>query len=519
MNIVGLPNKNLAILGLSNSSVAFNLSTRELVCETLKRQEAQLSDLGALVVNTGKFKKRSPHNRFIVEDDATKDINWGKENQPISANSYNKVYSAVIEYLKDKKLYVKDAYACSDSQYRLNLRMITETPSSALFLNNMFLRYSSEELDNITPDWTILCVPNFKIHQAIKGTYRENFVIINFSKQQILIGGTSYSGEIKKSIFSVLNLILPLNQEVLPLHCAANVGVNGDTALYFGLFGAHRTTLSINENRKLIGDDEHGWSDNGVFNFEGGCYPKGLSLRREIKSEVYNPIQFGTILENITFHPKTNKPNFEAASLARNARISFPLDHIENTQPQLQGKHPKNIFFFTSDAHGVLPVVSKLTPEQAMYYFISGYSSSYTRNDNGEQMPKTKFSACFGAPFLPLHPTKYAEMLKTKIIKHQTNVWLINTGWTGGAYGKGQAIPLKQVRAIISAILNGDLDKVTFTQQPTFGLRIPTSCGTVPISLLDPKKAWKDEAAYEKQAKKLTQAFQQNFQQYADIVS
>lgn len=508
----------LESLGVKQVKAAFwNLSPEELIAKTIQLGQGTLADNGALAIETGEFTGRSPEDRFIVKDDiTTNQVNWNAINQPFPAERYDVLYPKVLRYLEDKEVYVRDAYACADKTYRLSIRVVTEHPWSNLFAYNMFLRPTEAELSNFDPEWSIICVPNFRANPIEDGTRRHNFSIINFGKKQILIGGSGYTGEIKKGIFSVLNFLLPVQHHVLPMHCSANVGEAEDTAIFFGLSGTGKTTLSADPNRFLIGDDEHGWSQEGVFNFEGGCYAKVIDLTEEKEPEIYRAIREGAILENVKFYPGTNTPDYSSSEITENTRVSYPIDFIPNAlQPSL-GDHPKNIFFLTCDAFGVLPPISKLTTAQAMYHFISGYTAKVAGTETGITEPQVTFSACFGAPFMPLHPTQYAEMLGEQMRRHKVNVWLVNTGWTGGPYGTGNRIRLNYTRAMITAALNGSLLKFPFQTHEVFSLEMPTFCPNVPTELLNPRQTWEDKAAYDEKAHKLAAAFHKNFAKYAD---
>jgi phosphoenolpyruvate carboxykinase (ATP) len=515
------PNTHLADLGIEKFKTAYwNLSPKELVAHTVQNRQGLLSNSGALMIYTGKFTGRSPKDRFIVKDNITRNtVDWNKTNMPILPMYYEQLRTKLIHYLEDKEIYIRDAYACADEKYRLPLRLVAEYSWSAMFANNMFLRPTTNEILNANPEWTILCAPGFKANPEIDGTRQSNFAMINFSRKEILIGGTGYTGEIKKGIFSVLNYILPLEHKVLSMHCSANIGESGDVAVFFGLSGTGKTTLSADPNRKLIGDDEHGWSRDGVFNFEGGCYAKTINLSEEGEPDIFNAIRSGAILENVKFFEGTNKPNYEDASITQNTRVSYPINHIDNIQPDSKGGIPENIFFLTCDAFGVLPPVSKLTPNQAMYHFISGYTAKVAGTEAGVVDPEMAFSACFGAPFLPLHPTHYAEMLKEKITEFGTNVWLINTGWSGGGFGIGNRIKLSDTRAMISAALNGDLENVSFEQDNVFGLSIPMTCRNVPNEILNPRNTWNDKAQYDEKANFLANAFNKNFEKFENEAS
>lgn len=509
---------NLAsTLGIyTHGKVHWNLTPEKLVEHSLCQNHGVLADSGALVIKTGKFTGRSPQDRFIVKDAVTEHaVDWGKINLPYAESNFDRLYSKMLDYVCDKDLYVRDVAAGAHEDYRLNIRVITEYPWSNQFAHNMFLRLNQEELANFSPEWSILCAPGFQADPRVDGTRQGNFAIINFTKKQIIIGGTGYTGEIKKGIFSVLNFVLPHKKDVLSMHCSANVGKDGDTAVFFGLSGTGKTTLSADANRNLIGDDEHGWADDGVFNFEGGCYAKCIDLTPEKEPEIYAAIKHGAILENINFLPGTHTPDFASTEITQNTRVSYPIHHIENVMKPSKGGNPKNIFFLTCDSFGVLPPISKLTPGQAMYHFISGYTAKVAGTEAGIEEPTTTFSACFGAPFLPLHPVKYADMLGEKMKKHDVNVWLVNTGWTGGSYGVGNRMKLNLTRAMVNAALSGELAHVDFENHEIFGLAMPTTCPNVPAELLNPKNTWSDQEEYDGRANELAQAFIDNFEQFA----
>lgn len=519
-NITGIKNPNASIekLGIHNTTHQYwNLTPEELIEHSIKKGMGTLANSGALSINTGKFTGRSPEDRFIVKDDITSEkVDWGNINKPFDATKFDLLYNKITAHLDNKEVYVKDGYACADDNYRLNVRLVAEYPWSSQFLHNMFLRPSKDELLKASPDWTIICAPSFMANPEEDGTRQENFAILNFTKQKIIIGGTGYTGEIKKGIFSVLNFELPVNRNVLSMHCSSNVGKLGDTAVFFGLSGTGKTTLSADPNRPLIGDDEHGWSDEGVFNFEGGCYAKTIDLSSEKEPQIWDAIKHGAILENIIFKEGTRDVDFEDTSITQNTRVSYPIYHIENALTTSKAGIPENIFFLTCDAFGVLPPISKLTKEQAMYHFISGYTAKVAGTEVGIKEPKTAFSACFGAPFLPLHPTKYAEMLGEKITKYNAKVWLVNTGWTGGEYGVGSRMKLKYTRAMITAVLEGKLEHVTFHKHPVFGVSMPTSCPNVHGSVLNPRNTWEDKTAYDAKATDLAQKFNANFKKFED---
>jgi len=518
MDQLGLVPKtsNLKELGLGNIDTAFwNLTPADLTEETILRGQGVLSDTGALVINTGEFTGRSPKDRFVVCDENTEDsVWWGDINIKFTPENFDKLYGKIAAYLTGRDVYVRDAYACADEDYRLNLRVITEFPWSNMFASNMFLRPEKSELENFTPEWHVVCAPGFMAVAEEDGTRQHNFAVINFTKKRIIIGGTGYTGEIKKGIFSVLNYVLPHEKNTLSMHCSANVGKDGDTSVFFGLSGTGKTTLSSDPNRRLIGDDEHGWSKDSVFNFEGGCYAKTIDLTEEQEPQIYNAIKFGAILENIGFKEGTSTPDYSDTSITQNTRVSYPIHHIDNIMVPSKGGIPKNIFFLTADAFGVLPPISKLTPGQAMYHFISGYTAKVAGTEAGVTEPQTVFSACFGAPFLPLHPTKYAEMLGEKIAESNVKVWLINTGWSGGEYGVGSRIKLKYTRAMITAALEGKLDSVEYTTHEVFGLAMPNECENVPTEMLHPKNTWADKAAYDAKASSLASKFVDNFKKF-----
>jgi phosphoenolpyruvate carboxykinase (ATP) len=505
-------------LGIKNATVRYQLSSNELHQETLDKGQGKESSLGAIAVNTGEFTGRSPQDRFIVKDDITKDqVWWGDINIPFEPEKFDQLYDKVVSYLSGKEIYVRDSYACADENYRLNIRVVNEYPWSNMFAYNMFLRPTEEELKDFSPEWTVINAPGFMANAEEDGTRQHNFAILNFTKKIALIGGTGYTGEIKKGIFSALNFILPVDKNTLPMHCSANVGEDGDTAIFFGLSGTGKTTLSADPNRKLIGDDEHGWTkENTIFNFEGGCYAKAINLSAEKEPEIYNAIKKGAILENVIMD-ENGVVDFSDTSITQNTRVSYPIYHIENTQPDFVGKNPKNIFFLTADAFGVLPPISKLTPAQAAYHFISGYTAKVAGTEAGVTEPQPSFSACFGAPFMPLHPTRYAEMLSKKMKEAGVNVWLVNTGWSGGMYGVGERIKLKYTRAMITAALNGDLGDYTYEDyhiHSVFGVAQPRTCPGVPTSVLSPRATWNDDEAYYKTAFKLSNAFRMNFKKF-----
>jgi phosphoenolpyruvate carboxykinase (ATP) len=509
--------------GIKNAKVNYQLSPEQLHEVAIKKGQGVEASTGALAVNTGEFTGRSPKDRFIVKDAVTEDkVWWGNINIPFESDKFEKLYKKVTAYLSDKEVFVRDSYACADEKYKLNIRVITEYAWSNQFAYNMFLRPTEKELENFAPEWTIVNAPGFMANPEVDGTRQHNFAILDFTRKIALIGGTGYTGEIKKGIFSALNFILPVYKNTLPMHCSANVGKDGDTAIFFGLSGTGKTTLSADPNRRLIGDDEHGWTaENTVFNFEGGCYAKVINLTEENEPDIYHAIKKGAILENVVMNDK-GEVDYEDISITQNTRVSYPIDHIKDIQVPSIGKNPKNIFFLTADAFGVLPPISKLTPGQAAYHFISGYTAKVAGTEAGIDEPTPNFSACFGAPFMPLHPTKYAEMLSAKMKETGVNVWLINTGWTGGAYGVGSRIKLKYTRAMITAALNGDLDLVTpetYRTHSVFGLLQPRSCPGVPTEVLSSRQTWNNDEAYYKTAYKLSESFRENFKKFEEFAN
>jgi phosphoenolpyruvate carboxykinase (ATP) len=508
---------SVADLGLKNVAAAYwNLTPAELVEETLINGQGALTDNGALAVDTGEFTGRSPKDRFIVCDQKTENsVWWGNINIKFDADKFDQLHSKMVAYLQNKEVYVRDAYACADDKHRMNIRVATELPWSNLFANNLFLRPTKEEVLSFDPEWRIICAPGFHADPETDGTRQHNFAVINFTKKMILIGGTAYTGEIKKGIFSVLNFVLPHEKNVLSMHCSANVGKDGDTAIFFGLSGTGKTTLSADPERKLIGDDEHGWDGDTIFNFEGGCYAKCIDLTKEKEPQIWDAIKFGSLVENTNFHSGSSTVDYENVEKTENTRVAYPIDYIDNIVTPSFAKNPKNIFFLTCDAYGVLPPISKLTPGQAMYHFISGYTAKVAGTEVGITEPQETFSACFGAAFMPLHPTKYAELLGEKMKEHSVNVWLINTGWSGGAYGVGSRMKLKYTRSMITAAMNGELADVDFKTHNVFGLAMPTSCPDVPTELLSPKDTWADNSKYDTTAEKLAASFVKNFAQYA----
>lgn len=515
MSNINVQQPNLSYLNLNAKNVKYQLTVPELIEEALKNGEGTLTDTGALAVDTGKFTGRSPKDRFIVCDEITEHtVWWGDINIKISPAYFETLYAKVIDHLSAQKVYVRDAYACADENYKTTIRVVTENAFQNLFANNLFLRFNQEEEPPHQPEWTIIAAPSFLANPSTDGTRQSNFSILNFSKKIILIGGTAYTGEIKKGIFSVLNFFLPHQKQTLSMHCSANVGAQGDTAIFFGLSGTGKTTLSADPNRALIGDDEHGWSENTVFNFEGGCYAKCVDLTAENEPQIFKAIKFGSLVENTNYYKGTRTVDFANIEKTENTRVAYPIQYIDNAIMPSVAPVPKNIFFLTADAFGVLPPISKLTTGQAMFHFISGYTAKVAGTEAGVNEPQLTFSACFGKAFLPLHPATYAKLLGDKMKKHKVNVWLVNTGWSGGPYGVGNRMKLSYTRAMITAALNGSLSKADFTEHPVFGLLMPKDCPNVPAEILNPKNTWKDKADYDKKANELAQAFLDNFKQF-----
>ena len=513
----------LDYLGIKSSKIKYQLSLEQLHNETIVRDQGKETSLGAVAINTGEFTGRSPNDRFIVKDIVTKnEVWWSDINLPFDPQKFENLYEKVVKYLSNKEVFVRDAMVCADENYKVKIRVVNEYPWSNMFAFNMFLRPTEDELTNFTPEWTIVNAPGFMAVPLEDGTRQHNFSILNFTKKIALIGGTGYTGEMKKGIFSALNFILPVYKNTLPMHCSANVGKAGDTAIFFGLSGTGKTTLSTDSNRSLIGDDEHGWTaENTIFNFEGGCYAKVIDLSKDKEPEIYAAIKKGALLENVLIGDN-GIVDFADTSITENTRVSYPIYHIDNVQEPSIGKNPKNIFFLTADAFGVLPPISKLTPAQAAYHFISGYTAKVAGTEAGVTEPTPSFSACFGAPFMPLHPTRYAQMLSKKMKEAGVNVWLVNTGWSGGQYGVGKRMPLKYTRAMINAVLNGDLKDYTYENyhiHSVFGVAQPRKCPGVPTSVLSPRFTWNDDEAYYKTAFKLSNAFRENFKQFEEFAN
>jgi len=493
-----------------------NLSVAELVEQAVLRQEAILTHEGAIRATTGAFTGRSPKDKYIVADEMVKDqIDWGSVNQPMEPETFERILERLKTYLAEKEVFIFDGFAGADSTYRLPIRVINEYAWHNLFVHQLFIRPTEEELKEHEPQFTVVCVPDFKVDPAVDKTRSETLIAISFAYRLVIIAGTHYAGEMKKSIFSVMNHLLP-DFGVMPMHCSANVGKDGDVALFFGLSGTGKTTLSADPERFLIGDDEHGWSDQGVFNFEGGCYAKCIGLTKEKEPQIWEAIRFGTVLENVVLDEK-RKPDFHDNSLTENTRAAYPIDYIPGAViPGVSG-HPNVILFLTADAFGVLPPISKLTPEQAMYHFLSGYTSKLAGTERGVTEPEATFSTCFGAPFLPRPAHVYAEMLGKKIAEHQVDVYLVNTGWTGGPYGIGKRMNLAYTRSMVSAAISGELKQVEYETDPIFGLAIPRSCPGVPSELLNPRNTWEQPEAYDRKAKELAERFHQHFAKFTGV--
>ncbi len=502
-------------LGLSDlRSVRENLSPARLVEESVRRKEATLSDSGALVALTGERTGRSPADRFIVENAATRDkVDWGAVNKPFPSDDFGRILDKAAEYIKGlDEVFVVDAYAGADPRYRLNVQIVAEWAWHALFVRQLFRRPSLEELDSFEPNWTVISVPGFETDPETDGTNSETFIGVDFERRVVLVCASGYAGEMKKSIFTVLNFVLPVEHGVLPMHCSANVGEQDDVALFFGLSGTGKTTISTDEKRRLIGDDEHGWSEDGVFNFEGGSYAKTIDLSSEKEPQIYSAIRFGAVLENVVIDEDTREEIYTDASKTENTRVAYPLEYIEDSVPEGRAGHPKAIFFLTADAFGVLPPISILTPEQAEYYFLSGYTAKLAGTEAGMTTEvEATFSACFGAPFWPLPPTRYSTMLSEKIRHHSVRCYMVNTGWSGGPYGVGERIDLPHTREMVRAAIAGKLDGVETHPDPVFGLNLPKSLPGVPDDILDPSVTWDDREAYDEQARKLADLFKENF--------
>jgi phosphoenolpyruvate carboxykinase (ATP) len=515
-----VPRESLTLVehGLFPIRIHANLTPAALVEHAIRRSEGQLTDHGAFAAVTSPHTGRSPKDKFLIEEPGTEDRIWREKNPRLDPEAFERLYEDVRGYLDARDVYVQDLFGGADPAYRVPVRFITPNAWHALFVRNMFVRAVPAELAQFRPGFTVLHAPDFQADPERHGTRSGTFVVINLARKLVLIGGTRYAGEMKKSIFSALNYVLPM-QGVMTMHCSANVGPEGDTAVFFGLSGTGKTTLSADPSRRLIGDDEHGWSDRGVFNFEGGCYAKVIRLREETEPEIYAATQrFGTVLENVVVDPATHAVDFDADRITENTRACYPIDYIPNHQPSGAGGHPKNIVFLTADAFGVMPPIARLTPEQAMYHFLSGYTAKVAGTEKGLTGVVPEFSTCFGAPFLPRHPSEYARLLREYIAKHKVDCWLVNSGWTGGKYGVGRRMPIKATRALLTAALNGSLRNAEFRTDPYFGFAVPTSMPGVEPHLLYPSKTWADKAEFDKTARDLVGMFQKNFGKFESHV-
>ena len=509
---------NLEYLGIIHPKQVFhNLTPAALVEHALRRKEGKLSETGALVVNTGKYSGRSPSDRFIVDQASIHDeIAWGKVNVPISEENFDQIYHKMTAYLQGRDIFVFDGFAGADKAFSQGVRVVNELASEGLFINQLLVRPTQEELKSHKADFTIIAAPGFKCIPQADGVNSEAAIIINFEKNLVIIAGSQYAGEIKKSVFSVMNYILP-KHNVFSMHCSANIGEKGDSALFFGLSGTGKTTLSADPHRKLIGDDEHGWSDKGIFNIEGGCYAKCINLSKEHEPDIWNAIRFGALVENVVMNEDTRVLDFNDDSLTENTRVGYPVDYINNAQIPGVGDHPKTIIFLTADAFGVLPPVSKLDRNAAMYHYVSGYTAKLAGTERGVTEPEATFSTCFGAPFLPLPAARYAQLLGERIDTYKSNVYLVNTGWSGGAYGQGSRMKLPLTRAMVTACLNGEMEKAEFVLDTVFNVMVPTTCPGVPDEVLNPRRTWKDKDAYDKTAHLLAEKFRKNFEKYTNM--
>ena len=502
-------------LGIAGDGVVYrNLAPAVLVEKALARGEGVLSDKGALVVKTGKYTGRSPKDKFFVDTPSVHDeIAWGSVNVPISKEKFDSIKSKMLAYLQNKELFVFDGFAGADKKYTKKFRVVNEVAAQNLFIHQLLIRPTAEELETFEPDFTLVVAPGFKCVPEVDGTHSEAAILVNLEGREVFIAGSQYSGEIKKYVFTIMNYVLP-KMGVLSMHCSANIGDDGESAVFFGLSGTGKTTLSADPNRKLIGDDEHGWSDDSVFNIEGGCYAKCINLSEESEPEIYNAVRFGSELENVILDEETRVPDYNDGSITENTRAGYPIEFIPNAAVPGVGKQAKTVIFLTADAFGVLPPISRLDNDAAMYHFVSGYTSKLAGTERGITEPQTTFSTCFGAPFFPLDPSVYAEMLGKKVKENNARVFLINTGWSGGPYGVGSRIKLRYTRAMVTAALNGELDKVEYKHNELFNVDVPTSCPNVPSEILDPKSTWADKEAYDKTAKGLAAKFVENFKKY-----
>lgn len=504
------------LLKTNKGTIYRNLPAAELIEHAIRKSEGALAANGALVVNTGKYTGRSPEDKFIDNSENAQDVDWGKVNKPFPQAQFEQIFTRILAHLHDRDLYIYDGFAGACPEYRLPVRIITELAWHSLFVNRLLIRPTDEELETHVPQFTIVNASRFEAIPEIDGTRTETFIILDFEKRLGIIGGTQYAGENKKGVFTVLNYLLP-HRDVFPMHCSANIGPGGDTALFFGLSGTGKTTLSADPDRNLIGDDEHGWSDNGIFNFEGGCYAKCINLTEKREPEIYRAVRYGSVLENVVLDPKTREPLYDDDSMTENTRAAYPLDFIPHAVIPSVGGHPRNIIFLTADAFGVLPPIARLTNEQAMYHFLSGYTSKLAGTERGVTEPQPTFSACFGDPFMPLSPVRYAELLGQKLKKHSASCYLLNTGWTGGPYGVGKRMDLSTTRRLLKAILDGELEHVEYTRERHFGLMIPRTAPDVPAEILEPCRTWADHDAYERAATSLAAKFVENFKRFKNI--
>ena len=501
------------------SKIHRNLQVEKLIDLIVERNEGTLTANGAIAVKTGKYTGRSPDDRFIVDDEQTHDtVDWGKINHPFPGDKFDKIFDKMKKHIEDKEIFIFDGFVGADSQHRLPIRIINDHAWQSLFVRQLFIRPTPEELESHKPEYTLLAINDFKAIPEEDGTRTDAFILLNYTKKVVLIGATPYAGEIKKAMFSIMNYILP-SRNVFPMHCSANIGKAGDTALFFGLSGTGKTTLSADQNRRLIGDDEHGWSDRGIFNFEGGCYAKCINLNKEAEPQIWDAIRSGAVLENVVIEKKTMMPDFHDGSLTENTRAAYPLDYIPGAVIPSLGGNPKVMIFLTADAFGVLPPIARLTKEGAMYHFMSGYTSKLAGTERGITEPRATFSECFGAPFMSRHASVYAKLLGEKITQHSTKVYLINTGWSGGPYGIGKRMNIHYTRRMVTATLLGELDNVQYRRDEVFNVDVPTTCPDVPSEVLNPRNTWSDKAGYDQSAKKLAQMFVENFKKFGNVSS
>jgi len=511
------PKQRLEDQGITGlNSVAYNYIEPALIQAAVARGEGTLGKGGAFLVTTGQFTGRSPKDKHVVRTPLVENTIWWENNRPMDPDAFDRLHADMLEHMKGRDYFVQDLYGGADPSYRLDVRVVTELAWHGLFIRHLLRRPAREELDTFVPEWTIINCPSFKADPSRHGCRTETVITMNFDKKLILIANTAYAGENKKSVFTLLNYLLP-EKGVMPMHCSANhaIGNPDDAAIFFGLSGTGKTTLSADPGRTLIGDDEHGWSDHGVFNFEGGCYAKTINLSAEAEPEIYGTTsKFGTVVENMVYDPETLELDFEDSSLTENMRCAYPLEYISNASDTGMGGAPKNVILLTCDAYGVLPPIARLTPAQAMYHFLSGFTSKTPGTERGVVEPTPTFSTCFGAPFMPRRPEVYGKLLQQKIAEHGATCWLVNTGWTGGAFGTGKRMPIRATRALLTAALNGSLNGVEFRKDSNFGFEVPVACDGVDDTLLDPRKTWTDGAAYDAQATKLVHMFAENFAQY-----